>query len=210
VNLACRVQHHPSRAALLDSLLPRLAGLEPLVITDPGGRQKSSWRSHRLCLESVPEDATHAVCIQDDAWPCDDFAAHVQAAIAERPDRIIALFISGIGHFARRVNLARKQQARWLELPSMSYIPVVAVVYPARLAREIPAFADAKRIPVGRTDDAVIGQFARAHGLTACAPMPSLVQHLDSVVSVSGMPSGNESPHRLAAWFEENPAVAVG
>lgn len=177
------------------------------MITDPGGRQRSSWRSHRLCLESAPDDATHLLCVQDDAWPCENFASLASEAISQRSGRILCLFVSGVGHIARRVNVARKKDEHWLELPSMSYVPLVAVVYPAALAREIPAFADSKRIPVGRTDDAVVGQWARARGLTACAPLPCLCDHRDDVPSITGMPSGNGSPHRRAVWYVESPAA---
>lgn len=177
------------------------------MITDPGGKQRSSWRPHRLCLESVPDDATHLLVLQDDAWPCDDFAARAKAAIATRPHRLICFFLSGVGHFARAVNVARKRGEPWLEVPSLAYIPLVSICYPAALAREIPAFADAKRIPVGRTDDAVVGQWARARGITACAPLPCLVEHLDGVPSVTGMPSGHGSPHRRAVWYVESSAA---
>ncbi len=203
MNLATRVQHHPSRAHLLDALLPRLDGLAPQVITDPGGKQRSTWRTHRLCLESVPDDATHLLCVQDDAWPCNGFAAAVRAAIDERPDRILCLFVSGIGHIARAVGLARKRGERWMDMPPISYVPVVAVVYPAEHARAIPAFADKRRVSVGRTDDAVIAMYTRAHRVAVSAPLPSLVEHLDGEPSILGMPSGRGAPHRLAAWFEE-------
>ena len=209
MRLAVRVQHHPSRAHLLPELLDRLDGLNPQVIIDPGGRQVSSWRTHRLCLESLPDDATHLLVMQDDALPCAGFADAARAAITERPERIIAFFVSGIGHIARRVNLARKQGARWLEFPQTSYIPLVATVYPAHIARQIPAFFDAKRIAITRADDAVVGQFCRAHRLTACATLPSLVEHRDVVASVTGMPSGRGSPHRVAAWFVDTDANAA-
>ncbi len=178
-----------------------------MVVTDPGGRIRSTWRCHRLCLESVPDDATHLLVLQDDALPCDGFAASVHAAIAERPDRILCLFVPGSGPLLRRITLARKNRERWFELPSISYIPLVGVVYPADVARLISPFADAKRIPVGRTDDAVVAMYARAHRLTACAPLPSLIEHRDDVVSVSGMPSGAGLAHRRAAWFEPSPLV---
>lgn len=206
--IATRVQHHLSRAHLLTDLLPRLHGLDPQVITDPGGK-RSTWRTHRLCLESAPADATHLLVLQDDAWPCDDFASLVRAAVEERPDRIVCLFVSGIGHLMRHVNIARKNRERWLELPPIAYTPCVAIVYPADHARAIPAFADAKRVGIGRTDDAVVGQYARAHRVTACATLPSLVEHRDDVDSVMGMPSGKGAPHRVAAWFVETPSAAV-
>ncbi len=177
------------------------------MIRDPGGRIRSTWRCHRLCLESVPDDATHLLVLQDDARPCDGFAEAVHAVLEERPGRILCLFVPGSGPLLRRVTLARKNGERWFDMPSISYVPTVATVYPADEARQIPAFADAKRVPVGRTDDAVVAMFTRAHRLTACAPLPSLVEHLDSVPSVMGMPSGNGASHRRAAWFEQRPLV---
>ncbi len=178
------------------------------MVTDPGGRIRSTWRCHRLCLESVPDDATHLLVLQDDALPCDGFPAAVHAAIAERPDRILCLFVSGLSPIMRRVNIARKNGQRWMDFLSTNHVPTVAIVYPAEVARQIPGFADKKKVPVGRCDDAVILMFTRAHRLTACAPLPSLVEHRDEVPSVAGMPWGGGNPSRLAAWFEPSPLVA--
>ncbi len=207
VSLAVRIQAHPSRSALLDDLLPRLDGLDPVVVTDPGGRIRSTWRCHRLCLESVPDDADWLCVLQDDALPCDGFPAAVHAAIAERPDRILCLFVPGSGPLLRRITLARKNRERWFDLMNLSYTPTVAIIYPAAVAREIPPFAERKKIPIGRTDDAVIAMYVRAHRLVPCAPMPSLVEHRDEVPSVCGMPSGAGLAHRRAAWFEPSPLV---
>lgn len=90
-----------------------------------------------------------------------------------------------------------------MEFPSLSYIPTVAVVYPAEVAREIPRYVDLKRIPPTRTDDNVVGTFARAHRLTACATLPCLVQHRDEVPGLGGKRRGLGRPDSLAAWFVE-------
>jgi hypothetical protein len=87
-------------------------------------------------------------------------------------------------------------------LPSISFVPCVAIVYPAEHAVAIPEFADAKKIPVGRTDDAVVAMYARAHRVQALCTVPCLVEHLCSVPSVMGMPRGTSSKDR-AAWFKE-------
>lgn len=173
------------------------------MVKDPGGKTPSSWRTHRLCLEAIPDDATHLLCLQDDAWPCDGFAGKALAAITEKPDRIIAFFVPGVSHLTRRVNLERKRGSRWLEFPSISFVPLVAVVYPAELARQIVPFAEQRRIGPRRADDAVVGEFARAHRITACATIPSLVEHLDAAPSVMRMPHGRGQPHRLAAFYVE-------
>ncbi len=195
---------------MLDDLLPRLDGLEPEVILDPGGRVRSTWRTHRLCLESVPDDATHLFVVQDDALPCDGFAEAALRAIGEKPDRIICLFVPGAGSVLRQINIARKKHQRWFEFPSITFVPTVAVVYPSEIARRIPAYADSKKIPVGRVDDAVVSMFARSHRIRACAPLPSLVQHRDEVPSACGQPYGRGDPKRVAAWFEQTPSLTTG
>lgn len=199
MNIAVRVQHHPSRADLLPELTERLLPLRPQVVTDPGG-QRSTWRTHRLCLEAIG-DATHVLVIQDDGWPCAYFAERLHAAVAEKPDRIVCLFVPGVGHLTRRVNQARHAGERWMEFPATSFVPCVATVYPREHALAIPEFVDARRMAVGRADDAVISTYVRAHRCGAVATLPSLVQHRDEVPSVMRMPHGNGHAHRLAAWY---------
>ncbi len=206
MNVATRIQHVPSRAHLIPPLLARLDGLHDVqVVTDPGGPKPSSWRTHRLCLEATPDDATHLLCLQDDALPCDDFAARALAAIEERPDRIIAFFLPGIGYLTRQVLVARKRKQRWLDLAPMSFVPLVAVVYPVAVARAIPGFADRRRMNVGRADDAVVGTYVRGHRIQACATLPCLVEHDDEIESAMGMRSGTGKPYRSAAWFVQSP-----
>ncbi len=182
--------------------MKRLEGLDPMLITDPGGVKTSTWRTHRLCLESVPADASHLLVVQDDTWPCERFADAVHAAVAEKPESILCLFAPGAGPVARGFGIARRAGSRWMQWRISAYLPLVAVVYPADLARQIPAFADAKRFHVGRADDAVVGAFVRAHKLQAWATVPCLVEHRDELVSVMRMPNGRGAPHRVAAWFD--------
>src|SRR5687768_15651782 len=100
--IAVRVQHHPSRAHLLPPLFERLVGFDDVqVIADPGGRQPSSWRTHRLCLESVPDGADQLLVIQDDGWPCERFPERATAVIDAHPTRIICFFTPGFGHLSR-------------------------------------------------------------------------------------------------------------
>ncbi len=208
--LATRIQAHPSRAREQAELLDRLDGLDPLLVIDPGGPKTSTWRTHRLCLESIPDDATHLLVVQDDAWPCDRFAEAVHAAVAEKAESILCLFAPGAGPVARGFGMARRSGSRWMQWRISAYLPLVAVVYPAGLARQIPAFADAKRFHVGRADDAVVGAFVRAHKLQAWAAVPCLVEHRDELVSVMRMPNGRGAPHRVAAWFDESGGVWTG
>jgi hypothetical protein len=202
--VAVRVQHHPARAHLLPTLLERLKGFgDVAVVTDPGGSKPSSWRTHRACLEALPEQATHLLCLQDDAWPCEDFAARAHVVIAAHPSRIVCFFLPGFGYLLRRVNLARRNQHPLMEIPVSTFVPLVAVSYPADVARAIPEFADKRRMPISRADDAVVATYVRAHRLGAVAPLPCLVEHLDGEPSVMRMRHGTRAPHRVAAWYAE-------
>jgi hypothetical protein len=169
---------------------------------DPHARLRSSWRTHRACIESLPDDATHLLVVQDDALPCDRFADRTLELVDARRDRVIALFVPGLSHLARPATIARKRGAAWMDLPAASLIPLVAVVYPADFARGIPEYADRRRLTVKRADDAVVAQYAKAHRVQAGAPLPNLVEHLDGVPSAMRMRHGTGAAHRLSVWFE--------
>ncbi len=185
-------------------LVERLDGLDPVLVPDPGGTKTSTWRTHRRCLESVPDDASHLLVLQDDAWPCDNFSQALAEVVRQRPDAIVCLFAPGFGNVLRPVRMMRTAGQHWLPWKIPSYVPVVAIVYPAVHARQIPVFSDSKKVHVGRADDAVIAMYARAHKVPVWATVPSLVQHRDELVSVMRMPNGKGAPHRVAAWFDES------
>lgn len=156
----------------------------------------------------MPSDASHLLVLQDDAWPCENFAAAARAAIEERPEAILVFFLPGFGHVVRPVQQARLKGERWLAWRPRAFVPLVAVVYPARFPREIVAFSEVKKVHLGRADDAVVGGFVRAHKVPVWATLPCLVEHRDELPSVMGMRHGVRAPHRLAAWFVEgSPAL---
>lgn len=200
MNLACRIQHHPSRAHLIPTLTERLDGLDPIVVEDPGGRDKGTWRSHRACLESLPDDATHLLVVQDDSIPCDGFAAKIRACIEEHPSAIIAAFTPGVGHLLRQFWQAQKRGDRYLTLPpNNTFVPVLCTVYPRHHAEEIPRFTAARRMSVGRADDGVVSTYARANRVPVLLTVPCLCDHDDSIPSIMGMPHGRGHSHRVAA-----------
>ena len=109
----------------------------------------------------------------------------------------------------RRVNVARKAGARWVTMDVRSFVPLVAVVYPAEHARAILQFTDAKKVPIHRADDAVIAGYCRANRVPVVAPLPCLVEHRDELPSVMRMPSGRGAAHRLAAWYDGDPVPSA-
>lgn len=137
--------------------------------------------------------------VQDDAIPCDGFNDKIRAAISDHPDAIVCAFTPGVGHLLRQFWQAQKRGDRYFHFPQTTFVPVVAVVYPRAHAESVPRFADAKRIPIGRADDGVVSQYARANKVPVVATIPCFVQHDDSVPSIMGMPHGRGHSHRVAA-----------
>jgi hypothetical protein len=80
-----------------------------------------------------------------------------------------------------------------------TFVPLVATVYPASVARDIPVYADKRRMPTSRADDAVVAAYARAHRVPVVCTVPSLAEHQDGP-SLMGLPRGGA--HRKACWFE--------
>lgn len=155
----------------------------------------------------MPSDATHLLVLQDDAWPCENFAVAARAAIEERPETMLCLFAPGFGYVTRPMQVARKAGERWMPWRVRAFVPLVAVVYPAAFPRELVQFSENRRVHAGRADDAIVGAYARAYKRQVWASVPSLVQHRDEMVSVMKMVNGKGAPHRLAAYYSEDGGV---
>src|SRR5437763_3106035 len=119
---------------MLDPLLERLHGLTVEVVADPDPDGRASpWRTYRRALEQTPKRATHRLVIQDDAQPCDYFAEVLSAAIMARPDRLVVLCVCEVPYFAAAaVQDAAWRQQCWADIPTDSWLNVVAVVWPVR------------------------------------------------------------------------------
>lgn len=207
MTLAAIIQHHPSRAHLLPDLLQRLAPLPVDVVTDPDpDGEPSSWRTYRACLEAFPEDATHALIVQDDVTPCRHLADALPGVIARAQalaacDPLIAL--AGWSELNDRQRfdadrwwrLERTLSRLWghrqtgcmriSDLDGRMGVPTVATVWP-RVARDaLLAVAPSE----GQHDDRVIKD--HHHVLPPFVDLiPALVSHHDRAGSVMGHPSG--------------------
>lgn len=210
MRLSFAIQHHPRRAALLPPLLDAIGGhVEVVTDPDPDARLNgkpfpSPWRTYAHALERTPIRATHRVILQDDAIVCRDFALTVENAIAARPDRLLALFVSGrLREHVTAVGRACAQDLPWCELPYMHWCPTVALVWPIRLVPACLEFVEAQRWPPEfRADDEIVGQFCRSLREHPLATVPSLVEHPDVEESLIGkQTSGGTSPGRMAACF---------
>lgn len=214
--LSVAIQHHPSRAKIIPALVNALEpdrNLQHLIEIvgdpDPDG-VPSPWRCYRECLARTPADATHRLILQDDVLVCPGFTDAVRAAVAARPDRMLAFFVGSQSYeHAQNVYGAAGRGESWAQLGTQTWVPVVALLWPARLARELPPWADAKfesEWPLDvRADDAVAGHFLRERGESVLASVPSLVQHPDVIASIihgRGF-DGNLPDRQAACWIAD-------
>jgi hypothetical protein len=196
------VQHHPSRAPLLDRLLPGLAGLPVEVVTDPrpDGRP-SAWRTYRECLTRA-HDAAWLLVVQDDAIPGDQLHERIPAALSEHPGRAVCFFLAG--HPIRTARVARRAHEageQYVEIQPGDFTPTVATAWPAEMAKELAAWADENVDPEHRDDDSHVGRFMR-HRQPAIVTVPCLFQHPDdnpSLVRRRHM-SGRNRLRTAAVW----------
>ena len=209
VNLSVAVQHHPSRADLLGPL-GELLGPDDLVTDpDPEG-YPCPWRTYRLALDRTPSWASHRLIVQDDALPCDAFAAKAGAAIAEKPDAIICFFVPGAtSGGANRIRRASLKGERWAAIGAGGFVPVVATSWPAARIADFLAFADKRRWrrpECAEADDGMVAKWVKTRGtnIEVWATVPSIVEHPDVVASLIGRKAmAGKNKGRVAALVEE-------
>ncbi|MEE3918874.1 hypothetical protein V2I01_12035 [Micromonospora sp. BRA006-A] len=144
----------------------------------PGPRRRAQPVADReVAWASIAEGATHHLVLQDDARVCDDFAAHVLAAIACRPAHGIALYTdwsSPQNSFLCR--LAAVAGSPWAALSPMEWIPALAFLLPADVAADLAAYL--APIPDEVTDDdQMIARYCRERGVPMLATVPHLVDN---------------------------------
>lgn len=164
------------------------------------------WRNHMRAWKSAADsDATHAVILQDDAVPIPDFRKHVEAAVKQRPDKLLSLYLGT--HRPRReevlrtVAKAEKSSASWIVSDSLHW--GVAVVVPVALISEILSTVRSSRLPY----DQRISEWAHATGATVYYTWPSLVNHADQPTVIRGRSprQGVRVAHRVGvpSWNEK-------
>lgn len=195
-----------------------LDGLNPVVAADPGWqeRKRSNWRSYQHALrvglapgatnqEDTPAP-THIMVVQDDAIPCRDFAAGALAALAAKPDDVVAFFATGDRKLLHPIERAAAAGHNWLLLPntraSKLWLPAVCTAYPVAVAERLLEWAQQDhRARVHPWDDAMLGRFLRHDHLDAWVTIPNLVDHDDRVVSIVRQYAGKGRPDRISACF---------
>lgn len=203
LNVSVAIQHHPDRAHLIPALVEALGGSEIVEDPDPASSLRSPYRTYTEALRRTPGDATHRLVVQDDATVVERFRKRMLAAVAEQPDRLIALFVPGAPPHRAAVLRAVKAEETWVTLPP-TWIPAVALVWPVGHAARFLAWADAKYDASRRGgDDGPIGIWAQSVRERAVAPIPSLVQHEDVHPSLIGRKAqAGVNRARVAAVFD--------
>lgn len=220
MNVAIRVQSHPKREEMALALAEATGGIA-VFDPEPVGARTSPWRTYRHCLETLPGfasgfmaagSATHVWVVQEDAVLCRGFLPAFHAAVAARPDRVIAFFISGQPpEHSQRVLEACARDEPWAELDYMRWLSAVATCWPVRCIHPMLRFVDSQKWPESFTaDDEIIRRYLRAANEVPLATVPSLVQHPDLVPSLIGRRDrqGND-PGRVAACFADNAGCDV-
>ncbi len=126
--------------------------------------------------------------LQDDIVPCTGFLDAARAAVAARPNRLLAFFVAGVPlTYARAVFESCARDWPWAVLTSGTWCPAIANVWPVEMVRSFLAYADTRPFPAHFTaDDEIIGRYLTHSGQTALASVPSLVEHPDVTASMVG------------------------
>lgn len=187
VKIAYRVQHAAGRDDALQRVLARLPEAE--VITDHEVADPNPLRCYLRCLAGAPQGVTHLCVMQDDALPCQAIALRLEEAVAERPEDVLSLFVGGLsGRTRKEFWAAQSRGDRWSPVYFREIHHVVALCWPVALAQEFLDWWESNpKMPgarIQRSDDAVVGYWARTTHRLFWATVPCLVEHPDDLPSV--------------------------
>jgi hypothetical protein len=203
VNPLVVVQHHPSRADLLERLIPAIGDLPTWVVEDPGGDLPDPWRCYRACLEAAGHPWTHIVVLQDDAIACERFDAQLSRLLELEPDRVVVLWLAAQpARSAMDATRALRLKQPLSKLHHQDWLPAVGVAWPVELAADVLEWSDSRRRH-SRSDDKMLGDWMRDRRQEVKVAVPSIVEHPDDVASLVGNGAGarGRNPSRVALHF---------
>lgn len=183
MRIAYRVQHAAGRDAALARLLAGLTPVVPEVVTDHEVDDANPMRCFLRCLSDIPDGVTHLCVLQDDALPCTGYESLLQEAVGDRSEDVLSLFVGGLPNKTRKdFHQAMLRGDKWCPVYFRDIHHVVGTVWPTGLAREFVDWFAVTKVPGAqppRSDDAVVGFWARTTHRTVWATVPCLVEHDD-------------------------------
>lgn len=146
------------------------------------------WKNHlRAWKHAESSGASHAVILQDDAVPIEQFPEVVLEAIAQKSGELISLYVGTrrprTVEVIRAVGRAQKEEACWLTADTLMW--GVGVVVPTVLIPEILDTVSKSKLPY----DQRIGYWAEKRGRLVYYTWPSLVDHADEPTVIKGRSS---------------------
>ncbi len=176
------------------------------------GHPPNPWLGYKACLTDIPPKSTHLCIVQDDAFPCDNFAPALKAVAEAHPDHPVCLFLARLPREASskaEMAMKRNKTQRYVQLSWRNFMPIVAVLWPRPKAVEFLEWASenphlpGQREP--RSDDAVAGVWKMRERQTVWATVPSLVEHPDMEPSLIGKRAAwGKDKNRCALFFAED------
>lgn len=200
-SLSVHIVGHVSREGMSEAL--RASVEADHVWIDHG--YHGEWKNHlRAWRSAVESDATHAVVLQDDAVPVDDFRKHVLSAVQHKPDEMISLYTGT--HRPRKdmviaaVAEADRIGASWLTANTLMW--GVGVVLPVARIEEVLDTVRKIKLPY----DQRLGYWPYKNKRQVYYTWPSLVDHAD-VATVAHAAKGTQGvrvAHRVGIpnWNE--------
>jgi hypothetical protein len=184
----------------------------PVELSLHSSNPPNPWAGYKLALQrgvELPTEATHLLVLQDDVIVCADFPLAVTAAIEERPEQVLSLWVGALpGRTRKDFWIAQGKRERWSRVYFRDICHVVGLVWPRPLAEDFLEWTSDHRLPGDcrqvQSDDAIVGAWMRRTHQTVWACVPSLVEHNDDVESTIGRPRGDKG--RRAIAFIDSPA----
>ncbi|WP_144679427.1 hypothetical protein [Cellulosimicrobium sp. TH-20] len=175
---------HPSRAERAYRLRAAHPDLDLQVVVDPEpDGPPTAWRTARAAWAAVPSRATHHLVVQDDVLLAAGTRDWLLGAIRARPHEALCLFVEWGARTAHAVRVAALLGQGWTAVVD-DYVPCVALVLPAEVARGYDAYALAETSP-DTPDDVVLRKYLARAEMTAVAPTRGPVEH-DTDTSLVG------------------------
>jgi hypothetical protein len=212
-SIQVRIQHWPPRPQGLERLLARAPSAT--VVADDGEGRTNPWRGYKKCLSDLPASG-HVAVLQDDTVPCVNFELALERVVAARPDSVISLFVGGLNNVTRKHYYEScRVGSHWSPIYFRDIHHVCALVWPVDLARDFMLWTETCKIPghsrIPRSDDAIVGSWAKQTKRTVWATVPSLVQHPDDMPSTIGRAhyNGKEKGRTAIQWIGDEDPLAI-